>query len=199
LAEGKFPNSVRRCRESLPNKPTMSDVARRIGRTKTALSAVELGKVQLSPDWIRLLTAALNCTEADLRAVTHHAIAGFAEEAAPFTPEPGTRLASIVLSDTEFFYTLRGNHLDELGLRDGAVLIVDISPQAHEKLRTGDVVIAQVYGGASGAKTVARQFIEPDLLISNSRKHNLPSLNRSMQDVAIKGVVTSSHREAISR
>jgi hypothetical protein len=194
MAGGKFPNNVRRCREALPDKPSLSEVARRIGRPKTALSAVELGKIKLSPEWIGLLTVALKCSEEDLRRVTAQALQGFSEEAEPFTPGAGTRLAALPLTDTEFLYTLRGNHLDELGLRDGVVLIVDIGPEAHEKLRTGDVVIAQVYGGPAGAKTVVRQFVEPDLLISNSRAHNLPSLNRSTQDVAIKGVVTASHQ-----
>ena len=121
---------------------------------------------------------------------------GLHEEISPWEP-PGTHpLKKIKLPLQQFIWEMRVNILDEIGIHAGDLVIFDMSPKAFENLQPMDVVILQKYGQtARDTQTLVRQYIPPNLFITNSARNNRPALHYLRDDVQIKGVWVSVHRQ----
>jgi SOS-response transcriptional repressor LexA len=93
-------------------------------------------------------------------------------------------------------YVMKTPVLDHIGILPGDIIVVDIGVERLSRLKDGDVVIARVHDKteAAAAKTVARQYLGPFLLVANSSSMDLPPINLRKEDAAIKGVMVSSHR-----
>ena len=91
---------------------------------------------------------------------------------------------------SEFLYEAHNRLLDELGIIPGAVVLATMAPQRMDALKSEDIVIAQLFEGDFSAKTIMRQYIEPNLLITNSAGANARPLHRKHDDVHIRAVVT---------
>lgn len=98
-----------------------------------------------------------------------------------------------MLSDTQFPYVTKSNVLDEIGIQAGKILIVDMFPEIIKQLKSEDVVIVQYHQGTK-ATTLLRQYIEPNLLITNSRTDNAPIINLQTEDAQIMGIVIAFHQ-----
>ena len=164
-------------------------LAARLNAAPTTVSDLENGKRELNTNWMLRLSKVFSVSPEEV-AGWGSKWKGFSEDAEPY----GGDTKHFKLKDTEFTYVVKSNCLNQIGISPGDILIVDMSPSAFEKLKTGDVVIAQVYR-ENDATTILRQFLNPNILVSNSSEENAPVINTSKEDVAIKGVVTSSTKK----
>ena len=122
---------------------------------------------------------------------------GFLEPASrPYTPPKGHALASTANNKTLTTYQLTENILDEINLLAGDILTFDMSSEAVKNVKSGDVVLVQLYDPDNFLKavTMIRQFIWPALLITNSAANNQPTINMRREDAHIKGIMTSLHK-----
>lgn len=180
---------------------TLEELGDACGTSASQISKLELGKVNLTESWIYRLTTALGVRPSELLEDVPSDAAGSLREsdAEPFTLTDAPELARLQ-SGEQFLWRATTNALDEIGIRAGDVVLVDISTTALDDLRTGDPVIAQDASQSNaGARTVLRQFIEPDLLITNSATENELPLNRKLHDVAIVGRVINHIRNTRRR
>lgn len=77
----------------------------------------------------------------------------------------------------------------------GDIVAVNERPRTLSDLTTGDIVIAYVQPPEDRHETaVMREFIEPALLITNSREHNETPINARAIPTRIAGVVETVHR-----
>jgi hypothetical protein len=119
---------------------------------------------------------------------------GFAEDAEPYVPEPTD--PQFPASENVFLYRINTDTVSGLGINPGDVLFVDISAAAVAALKPLAVVIAQHYVDMS-ATTLVRQFVPPQLLITNATTNAVP-LVIDRDDVAIKGVVIGRFSRLLS-
>lgn len=101
-------------------------------------------------------------------------------------------------------YILKTDALSQIDLHKGDIVFLDISAEAFERLEPLQAVIGQLMvqvetpTGESIAMnkttTIARQYVPPNLLITNSESVNAPILNMEVDPVAIRGVIIAKHR-----
>ncbi len=171
-------------------------LAAKVGLSKSTISKIETGGQRMLGHQALAISDALGVSMNDLYedgGVVSPARGGFAEEAAPFTPETDTLESRIPLEEHQSWYKIETSYLDQIGYLDGDLVVIDISREALTDLQIGDVVIANYYPRKNGAETIVRQFIPPSLLITNGRK-NLPSLNTESDNVSILGKVVYPRR-----
>lgn len=166
----------------------------------TLFSKYHAGSRQISPGVLQPIVDTLavhniHISQADLLAIEHGGLASFGEEISPWVPKekdiPGKTNEPL----TQFYWQINNNFLDEIGILKGDILLFDMSPDAFKNLKNGDVVIIQKYGeNLADTRTLVRQYIPPNLFITNSAFENLPSLHGLKDDIQIKGIMISSHR-----
>jgi len=112
---------------------------------------------------------------------------GLADEASSY----GDGALKVSLPVNQDQWIANSNALSGIGLEEGDAFIVDMSSEAVEAAGTGDAMIVQLYLPGLKAVTLLRQFIEPNLFITNSKAENLPPLDKRRHDVHPKGVILS--------
>lgn len=169
----------------------MADLAQRLNTSVSSVNRLEKGEREMSVEELVRLAAIL---EAPFEAIVPAMAAGapsppgLREDAEPFH---GGGPNEITLPDNRVAWHVTTDALSAIGIEPGDSIIVDISAEAVEQAGTGDAVVVQHYGPGMSARTLLRQFIEPDLLVTNSRGTNAAPLRRGHDDVAIKGVIVS--------
>lgn len=169
-------------------------LAEMLGMTKSDISRLEKGDTKLSVERAAAIANALGAT---LEEVIGLIAAGLKEDAVPYTARPNDPFLRLTVGSDQMLYTMTTSALDELGIQIGDVLVVDIAAEATRKIKSGDVVLATARDKASGVKagvTLARQFIHPHLLITNSRSANQTPLHIEQDEAPIMGIVVSFHR-----
>ncbi len=188
---------------------TADQIADRLGRDRSVISKILSGKQRMTLEWANAFAEVL---QSDLATVLEKAgvadgqiiqrvAPGFAEsDAAAWVPGPGlaenapVRGVAEVLGATRpgiDIWRVKSRAMALAGLMEGDFMLVD-SNQA-ERVRPGDVVIAQLYT-RTGANTVLRRF-EPPVLVASSadpddaRVHVVDGTN-----VVIRGKVIASWR-----
>jgi SOS-response transcriptional repressor LexA len=82
------------------------------------------------------------------------------------------------------------NGMSELAITEGDPIIVDTAPSAKSRLKMGDVVVAEVGGEDEAAGVlVLRQFLEPNLLVTNSSDNNAMPIHIVKARAKILGLV----------
>jgi len=181
---------------------TVRALAELAGVDHTTVSRIESGERRLSVQMAQKFASALNTTAAQLLGIDEQSASGtvngglYEQEAVPYEWQDNGGSMPLVLhrgaKDTVFAYTVASSSLDELSYRPGDIVLVDIGQAAVDNLKSGKCVVAQHYAGG-GANTILRQFIAPQLLITNSRRHNLATLNLEADDVVIKGIIIGQY------
>ena len=188
---------------------TADQIADRLGRDRSVVSKILSGKQRMTLEWANAFAEVL---QSDLATVlekagvadgqiTQRVAPGFAEsDATAWVPGPGlaenapVRGVAEVLGATRpgiDIWRVKSRAMALAGLIEGDFMLVD-SNQA-ERVRAGDVVIAQLYT-RTGANTVLRRF-EPPVLVASSadpddaRVHVVDGTN-----VVIRGKVIASWR-----
>ena len=169
---------------------TMEQLAEAIGATISTINRIEKGEVRLVSDWVPKLAAVLGVSEAEIAGLGT-APPGLSEDATPFVADPGHPLERAAFGPSRDIWVVTSDALDAIGLYPGDKVVLDRSPAAVDAIATGDAVIVQIVDRDAPLRTTAllRQFVEPDLFITNARDHNAASLNRRHDDVRVLGVV----------
>ncbi|MDY6960271.1 MAG: helix-turn-helix transcriptional regulator [Pseudomonadota bacterium] len=194
----KYPPKIRLRQLRTERGLSMEKLAGMIGREKPLIYKLEKGLTRYNETVLNALAKALEVSPMELladEADTSAAPRGLAEDAIPYDADNAAGgLPS--LGPHEFAYEVKSSILNQIGLLPGDLAIFDMRMGFADRLTDGDVVIAQVYneGDTLTAVTVLRQYLAPGMLVSNSSSANPPPLNTKVDDVAIKGVMTSSHR-----
>lgn len=173
------------------------NVAEGINTNASTISKLAKGEMQLTQKWIMRLAKALDVEPSALLGTPKtEKISGFQEDAVPHLPADNSPLRGLMGVNREL-WKVRSNALDELGIKPGDLILVVVSEQAVHGVQTGDPVVVQVYSDQelTSGVTLLRQFIEPDLLITNSREHNAMPLNRHKHNAHIKGRILHHIRE----
>lgn len=172
---------------------SMERLAEAIGAGTSTVNRLEKGETELVSEWVPKIAAAFGVTPAELLGWTEPAGPGLSDTVTPFVPDAAHPLATAKWQDNQVMWTAKSASLDAIGIAAGDVVIVDISQRAVDAVQSGDAVVVQVVDGDNPmrATTHLRQYIEPDLFITNSRANNEPPFNRREQDVRIKGVITN--------
>lgn len=174
---------------------TQTDFGALIGLDKSMVSRLERGEIELKLELAKKISEVLDVTIQEL--LDMEEFRGFAEDAAPYKSSPSDPLQRLAdPSRNRSLFQIKSNALDELGIHDGYVVLIDLSSEAVDKVKPMALVIAQVYSShdLTKAVTVVRQFIPPNLLITNSKDDNRPPINMATEDAHIKGVILSWHR-----
>lgn len=185
-------NRIRELREAAGL--SMEKLGERIGASTSTINRLEKGGTDLISEWLPPLARELGVRWWELIEIDDAPAApGLAEEASLFVPEPGHPLARFGRGPTADLWTVGTDALDAIGIHRGDIVVVDIGAVAVAGVTNGDAVVVQLMDPADPARatTLVRQFIEPDLLITNSRTRNERMLNRRIDDVRIKGVIVS--------
>lgn len=187
---------------------TAADIAARLGRDRSAVSKIYAGQRQMSLEWAKAFAEVL---EVPLDEVLKHAGVldeataaplrpGFAEsDVAPFRAKDGedrqARTVAQALGERPGvdLWRVKSAALSLMGYMPGDLMLVDT--HAAERVRQGDVVLAQVYDNtAAAAFTLLRRY-EPPVLVAASpdpgdrRVHVVDGVN-----VVVRGRVTASWR-----
>lgn len=187
---------------------TAEDIANKMGRARSNVSHILNGHQRMSLDWAKAFAEVLQvplATVLEKAGVTDAPTAqtitpGFSDsDAAPFVYGPGlteghqTRSIAQLLGEKPGVdvWRVKSRAMALAGLIEGDFMLVDT--HAAERVRPGDVVIAQIYS-RNGASTVLRRF-EPPVLVANSPD---PADARIYvvdgQNVVIRGKVVASWR-----
>lgn len=161
-------------------------LAERLNAGAGTISELENGRTQLNTTWITRLAKVFDVSPED---VVGWGVSsrGFSEDAEAYTGDT----SHLKLTDTQYTYIVKSECLNQLGINIGDILLVDMSPEAFKRLQTGNIVVAQAYDGVK-ATTILRQFLAPNILVTNSSKENAPVINTDTEDVTVKGIVTSA-------
>lgn len=189
---------------------TAEDIALKMGRSRSNVSHILSGKQRMSLDWAKAFSDALG---EPINVILEKAGAleapaaktmqpGFADsDAAVWAPGPGMAEGAAVSSIAEVMgakpgvdvWRVKSRAMALAGLLQGDFMLVDT--HQSERVKAGDVVIAQLYSHATGAAvTVLRRF-EPPVLVAAStdpadgRVHVVDGNN-----VVIRGKVVASWR-----
>lgn len=123
------------------------------------------------------------------------------EGAKLWEPPPGHFLT---LSEQRLYFIARSRALDrhEFKIHENDIVVVDINHKAISLLKTGNAVVVDLFHKPDGARStsVLREYIEPDLLITNSSGAN--SIWRVDDgslpfEIVIRGKVTSVIRGGV--
>lgn len=185
-------NRIREFREAAGL--TQEALGERLSMTKYKLSRLENEETKLDLDTAVKIANALGVKLPELIGIG--AAAGFQEDAVAYDPggsDPLARLADV--SRNQSLYVVKTRVLDELGVLPGDVLLIDMNEQAVKAIEPLSIVVARLYSDTEllDGTTMLRQFVPPNLLVTNSREHNEPPLNMARADVHIKGIVISRH------
>lgn len=188
---------------------TADEIAALIGRDRSVVSKILSGKQRMTLEWAKAFASALDVDVATVLEKAGHAepalvrqiSPGFSDsDAAAWVPAPaGTEAAQVNAMAAAMgggrpgvdVWRVKSQAMALAGLLTGDFMLVD----AHqaERVKAGDVVIAQVYH-RTGASTVLRRFEPPVLLAASTdhadqRVHVVDGIN-----VVIRGKVVASWR-----
>lgn len=161
----------------------------------STISKLELDKRRLTVHWLNEISRAMNAEPGELVELfsREQSFRGFEDNVIRWIPPENSPLADM-LTPTRALYSVRGNGLDELNIFDGTLILMDMSTQAVQHVKSQDVVVVQIYDehDLTKATTSVWQFIKPALLTTNSAAHNKTSINMRATDAHIKGVMIHS-------
>lgn len=187
---------------------TADQIAAVLGRDRSVVSKILAGKQRMTLEWAQAFATALHLPlatvleksgAADFQ-VVEQVKPGFSEsDAAPFVYGPGMaegpahRTIATAMGERPGVdvWRVKSRAMALAGLLEGDFILVD-THQA-ERVRPGDVVIAQIYT-PRGATTVLRRFEPPVLLAASADPADSRVYVVDGQNVVIMGKVVASWR-----
>lgn len=149
---------------------SLKELAAQLDITESHLSRVEAGKRGLQVKKLEVAARLFKVPVADLMNLGSGAAL---PDLTPYAPPKGSFLEKAYNATTQKMFKVTSNCLDELGITEGDPIVVDTTPLKQSDLEMGDVVVAEVAGdrGEPGA-LVLRQFLSPNLLVTNSSENH---------------------------
>lgn len=181
---------------------TQQELAARMGVHLSTVSKMEVGTIDVAAKHLKALSEALDAPISEL--LDEPPNYGFAENAEPFTPPPSHPLA-MWMKPPYGLVRMRDNSLDQLHISAGDVLVFKSERDIEKRLEMGKIVVCQVMSGTDlvDGTTIVREFIEPNLLITNSTGDNAQPIRLTSRDpkpspdgreVHLRGIVETSIR-----
>ncbi len=91
----------------------------------------------------------------------------------PYAPPRGSFLEQAYSATTQKMFKVTSDVLDELGIRESDLIVVDTTPLKPSELKMGEAVVLEVPGDRDKPNAlVLRQFLGPNLLVTNSSENN---------------------------
>jgi len=181
---------------------TVEDLAERLGISHGHLSRIERQARGLSIELAREVAKAMNVTVAevlgiDIQANGQSHAQRQDEDALPYVPSASAPKIPTYPGNIDP-WIMKTNALDKLGMPAGTIVFVDVSAEAVDNLRPLQCVLAQAYDDKEMTRgcTVARQFVPPSLLITNSSVCNAMPLDLDKGEASIKGVIVGHYHPA---
>ena len=174
-------------------KWSLAELADRIGdgTTASAVHKLETGATKLTTEWMERIGAALAIDPIEI--IDDRIGSGLAEDVARYDVPAHAPRIDVKAGNIAMLVT--SNALDEVGILNGDIIEVTEAADAIKAVATGDIVVADVPNAHGNiVTTVLREFIEPSLLITNSRAENAPPINIRTARATITGMVVRSHR-----
>jgi SOS-response transcriptional repressor LexA len=182
------------------------DIAQRMGRSRSAIPKIASGQQKMSIEWAQAFADVLQVPVSEIlqragvitASVAKTVIPGMSEgDAAPWIPAPDTRE---VPSIAEAFGARPGVDVWQIktaamalaGYLPGDYMMVD-THQA-ERVKAGDVVVAQVYTRQGTAKSVLRRWMPPVLVPAAAPTEQEPVYLVDGENVLIRGKVIACWR-----
>ena len=188
---------------------TADEIAQKMGRTRSAVSHIYMGRQQMSLEWAKAFAEVLQVPlDEVLRRAgvadgpTAQALSpGFSDsDAAAWVPKPGEGQRVKTLAEAfgarpgVDIWQVRTPAMGLQGLLPGDFILVDT--HAAERVRPGDLVVAQVYDNArGGATTILRRFEPPVLVAASTDPADQRIFVVDGNNVAIRGRITASWRQ----
>jgi transcriptional regulator with XRE-family HTH domain len=127
------------------------------------------------------------------------------EDAEPYEPQADDLLGDLVKKRKNVVtYRIKTDVLNQIDIKRGDVVFLDVSAEAFERLEPMQAVIAQLLThidtpegqtlAMNKTTTIVRQFVPPNLLITNTDGDNAPILNMDVDPVAVRGVILAKHQ-----
>jgi len=190
-------HQVRQLREA--RNWTQAQLGKAVGLDGSAISKIESGKKMLRANEADAIAKVFDVGVDEVlgREPNSKQVSGFADEITPYVAGVDDPFVGLQ-TDHRVLYKVKGNSLDELGVFDGDVVVVDISSAIVAKKEPLRIVWVQYHPDPEADMDVAvsllRQFVPPSLLVTNSKTENADSINLRTQDAVVMGVVVSVHR-----
>lgn len=190
---------------------TADDIAKAMGRSRSNVSHILNGHQRMSLEWAQAFAQVLQVPVATVLekagtlepAAAQQIAPGFTEsDAAPWVAGPGLSVAlSPVRSIAEALgakpgvdiWRVKSRAMALSGLLEGDFMLVDT--HLSERVKPGDVVVAQIYSHSTGTATTVLRRFEPPVLVASSldpadgRVHVVDGNN-----VVVRGKVVASWR-----
>ncbi|SFY18284.1 Peptidase S24-like [Paracoccus pantotrophus] len=187
---------------------TAEDIANRMGRSRSAVSHIYMGRQPMSLEWAKVFSEVLKqpLDEVLRRAgvadgPAAQALApGFSDsDAAAWVPKQGEGREIEAIADAFGrkagidVWQVRTSAMALQGILSGDFILVDT--HAAERVKAGDVVVAQIYDNANGkANTVLRRFEPPVLVAASAMPEDRRVWIVDGINVVIRGKVIASWR-----
>lgn len=175
---------------------SLEQLAEQIGdsTTTSTVHKLERGTMKLTTEWMAKLGRAFGVDPIEI--IDDRPRAGFAEDVARYDATKDAPTLAPSVQAGHGLYRVTSDALDEIGILAGDLVEVDEGDTARRNIQMGDIVIADVeMGPGTTVTTVIREFIEPSLLITNSRAANAIPINTRSTRATIVGVVVRAHRQ----
>jgi putative transcriptional regulator len=164
---------------------SMEQLGEKLKKSISAIARIEKGEAELAVEDM--------ITIAKLFSVTWEDVIGLEQDvssdATKLTPEEASLQLRVMPHDDDSYYAVTASVLDAIGVVAGDYIVVDTSDQARDRLQSLDAVVIHIKRGA-GTVALLRQFVEPDMFITNAKGANAPAINRQTAAVDIAGTIT---------
>ncbi len=165
---------------------TLADLAEKVGLSEGHMSRVETGTRGLRFAKLDKLARTLGVPVTDLVAADEVA---FAPDLEDYHPPKGSVVAKALASSTQRMFRVLSGVLSELDLGENALIVADMDEEAVKAVGNGSAVIVSMAPKDSNPVLLLRQFIAPNLLITNSREQNSLPIHMLDTPATIAGVV----------
>jgi len=194
-------NIIRELRKS--KNISIDRLAELVGGSIGTLHRLETGQTNLYHELLPELSRVLNCPILVLAGLERREDAEESDkevdaDVLPYSEEGKSsqnygKQRRIELGEGMTVWRVLGDRLDAMGIEPGD-LIASVDAKGQPPI-IGDPVIIKVKplgeSKSSGQRLLLRQYIEPDLFITNSRTNNGKIINRSVERVEVVGTVAT--------
>lgn len=164
-----------------------------VGASKSKISRIESGETELNVDMLFRIARALGVSILEVIDVGE---LGIRADVTAVDPDPPTTLSALAKRNNQTLYRVDTNALDELDIRAGEIVPVDTSAASIAALRPMMAVLVDLIdqNDSSRTLTLIRQYVPPNLLVTNSRSENFfPPINTALGEAVIRGVLFVPH------
>jgi transcriptional regulator with XRE-family HTH domain len=166
---------------------SLQQLAEKIGVSESHLSRVEAGLRGLHLSKIEALANVLGQTAGE---VLSNQLMGYLPGLEAYTPPKGSAIEKALTSSTQKMFKVLTGVMSELEITRGDPIIADLNPIPLKTLKMGEVVVARLYPkGSKDGVLLLREYISPNLLITNSLEQNALPIHMVKLKIEIIGCV----------